>query len=179
MPKLLKKYNTRKIALGAGIFSGAVLGLFFMIGSLTKYNYYIALPFFFLSGLPLGIYNVITFAMVGECIDYLQYKLDIRAEGLASSCISFVGKLSAAFSAGAIPLVLEISGYVQPVTENGVTVIQQQTTGARTAIFMLLTLIPAVSLFVSTLPLLAYDLIGRKKKEIEEALEKKRVIKED
>ena len=179
MPKLLKKYNTRVIALGAGVFSGAVLGLFFLIGIVTQYNYYIALPFFFLSGLPLGIYNVITFSMVGECIDYLQYKLDIRAEGLASSCISFVGKLSAAFSAGAIPLVLEIADYVQPVTENGVTVIQQQTQGTRTAIFMLLTLIPAVSLFVSTLPLLAYDLVGRKKRAIEEALKKKQVIKED
>ena len=179
MPKLLRKYNTRVIALGAGIFSGAVLGLFFLIGKLTHYNYYIALPFFFLSGLPLGIYNVITFSMVGECIDYLQYRLDIRAEGLASSCISFVGKLSAAFSAGAIPLVLEIADYVQPVTENGTTVLMEQTSGTRTAIFMLLTLIPAVSLFVSTLPLLSYDLVGRKKREIEEALEKKRVIKEE
>ena len=179
MPKVLRKYNTRVIALGAGIFSGAVLGLFFLIGTLTHYNYYIALPFFFLSGLPLGIYNVITFSMVGECIDYLQYKLDIRAEGLASSCISFVGKLSAAFSAGAIPLVLEIADYVQPVTENGTTVLMEQTSGTRTAIFMLLTLIPAVSLFVSTLPLLSYDLVGRKKREIEEALEKKRVIKEE
>lgn len=179
MPKLLKKYNTRRIALGAGIFSGITLGLFFLTGKLTNYNFYVALPFFFISGLPLGIYNVITFSMVGECIDYIQYKMDIRAEGLASSCISFVGKLSAAFSAGAIPLVLEISGYVQPEIIGGTTVLQEQSAGAKTAIFSLLTLIPAVSLFVSTLPLIAYDLVGRKKRQIEEVLQQKRVIKED
>lgn len=179
MPKLLKKYNSKQLSIGAGVFSGAVLGLFFLVGKLTDYNFYVALPFFFLSGLPLGIYNIILFSMVGECVDYLHYKFNIRAEGLTSSCISFVGKLSAAFSAGAIPLVLELSDYIQPVIENGQAVIQTQSESTRTAIFSMLTLIPACSFIVASVPILWYDLVGKKKQEIEQELSKKRVVKEE
>lgn len=170
MPKLLRKYSARKLAIVAGIGSGVVLGLFYLVGRLTDYNFYIAIPFLFLGGMPLGIYNIITFNLAGECIDYIEYKFHIRAEGTVSSAVSFVAKVAAATAAGVLPLALELSDYIQPVTVDGVTVIAEQSESAKNAIFMLMSAIPAISLVLSALPMFFYPIEGKLKDDIDETL---------
>ncbi len=163
MPKLLRKYSARKLAIVAGIGSGVILALFYLVGRLTHYNFYVAIPFLFLGGMPLGIYNIITFNLAGECIDYIEYKFKIRAEGTVSSAVSFVTKVAAATAAGVLPLVLELSDYIQPETIDGVTIIAEQSDSAKNAIFMLMSLLPAISLVLSAIPMFFYPIEGKTK----------------
>ena len=76
-----------------------------------------------------------------------------------------------------IPLVLELSDYVQPETVDGVTVIMEQSDSAKNAIFMLMSAIPAISLALSAIPMVAYSLVGRKKAEMEKVLEEQHIAK--
>ena len=177
MPRLLRRFGTRTLSIAAGVGSGIILGLFYLVGRLTDYNFYVAIPFLFLGGMPLGLYNIITFSLAGECIDYIEYKFSIRSEGVVSSAISFVGKVASATAAGVIPLVLELSDYVQPETVDGVTVIMEQSDSAKNAIFMLMSAIPAISLALSAIPMVAYSLVGRKKAEMEKVLEEQHIAK--
>ena len=177
MPRLLRRFGTRTLSIAAGVGSGIILGLFYLVGRLTDYNFYVAIPFLFLGGMPLGLYNIITFSLAGECIDYIEYKFSIRSEGVVSSAISFVGKVASATAAGVIPLVLELSDYVQPETVDGVTVIMEQSDSAKNAIFMLMSAIPAISLALSAIPMVAYSLVGRKKAEMEKVLEEQHYAK--
>lgn len=177
MPKLLRKFSARTLAIFAGIGSGVILGLFYLVGRLTDYNFYAAIPFLFLGGMPLGIYNIITFNLAGECIDYIEYKFKVRAEGTVSSAVSFAGKIAAATSAGVLPLILELSDYVQPSTVDGVTVIAEQSPAAKNAIFMMMSLIPAISLVLSAAPMFFYPIGGRMKDEMDKTLSESHLAK--
>ena len=49
---------------------------------------------FVLLGLPQGINNVITYAMIGDTVEYLEWKTGERAEGICFSMQTFINKIS-------------------------------------------------------------------------------------
>ncbi|MFA5450327.1 MAG: MFS transporter, partial [Clostridia bacterium] len=162
MPALFKRYNFKQIVIGAGCFSFIIGVIFFFTSYFTGYNAWVALPFLFLSGVPLGIFNVITYAIIADSIDYLEWKTGKRAEGLSFSTQTFMNQLGAAISAGLIPLILEIVRYNKPINDE----LQPQTDGAKLAIFIMITLIPGISLLISVIPMLKYDYVGEYKERI-------------
>ena len=58
-PYLVKKYSYKWLMIGAGLLSTIIMIAFYFVGLATNYNFYIALVFLFLSGLPLGVFNII------------------------------------------------------------------------------------------------------------------------
>ncbi len=138
----------------SGVFAAGVMAAFYFVEIVTNYNFYWAILFLFLSGLPLGIINIVVTSVVGECVDYLEWKENIRLEGMTASMSTFMAKIGNALAAGIIPLVLLVSGYV----EN-----QPQTVHTKNSILMLISLIPAGSLLLSIVPMLFYDFVGKKR----------------
>lgn len=167
MPTLFKKFNYKQIVIGAGFLSFVLGVVFFFVSYFTGYSAVVALPFLFLSGLPLGVFNIITYAIIADSIDYLQWKTGKRAEGISFSTQTFMNKLGAAISAGLIPLLLQAFDYKKPVND----VIQPQGDKTKFVIFLMITLIPAVSIALSTIPMFFYDYIGDKKEKILKELE--------
>ena len=159
MPKLFKKFNYKQIAIGAGTSSFIFQILFFVSTIISGYNYYVALPFLFFSGIPIGIYNVLTFAIIGDSVDYMEWKTGKRTEGLGFACQTFMNKLGAAISTGLIPLLLILIGYVAPVNRTPDYVIPQL------GLLAIFALVPAVSMLLSTIPMYFYDFVGDKKKQ--------------
>ena len=164
-PMLIKKYSYKWIMIYSGVFAAAVMAAFYFVEIVTNYNFYWAILFLFLSGLPLGIINIVVTSVVGECVDYLEWKHNVRLEGMTASMSTFMAKIGNALSAGLIPLILLVCGYV----EN-----QTQTVHTKNSILMLISLIPAGSLLLSIVPMLFYDFVGKKREDALKELAERR-----
>lgn len=179
-PKLMRKFEYKNLVIGAGLISGAVLILFFIVEILTNFSFFVALPFLFVGGMPLGVFNIITASLVADSIDYLEWKEGVRTEGLGMSCNSFAQRMGAALAAGGIPLILKLFDYIQPITgENGNAIMQEQSNKTKIAILAVISLVPAISFLLSTIPMFFYKYTGKVKQECLRDLDKSRQISEN
>ena len=105
--------------------------------------------------------NVCAFAMIGDCLDYMEWKTGTRLTGMGSAIQSFVTKLGAALSTSFIILMyiivdLDVGSINAAVTANPLLMSH----GVRNGIFSVVSLIPAISLLVCTIPMFFYNLTG-------------------
>ena len=103
----------------------------------------------------------ICYGMVGDSLEYGDWKLGKRQEGLAASMLSFGVKLATALCAPVI-ILLEMVGYVPNV---------EQTEAAKAGINFMVNMLPAIIAVVSCVPLLFYKLDDKRVKEIRADLE--------
>ena len=93
--KLVKKYGKKEVAsIGsiAGLVGGAILLLFpLMPRNIQLVVYMIGLVFF---GLGMGFYNCVSWAMMGDAIDYQEWKTGKREESVVYALHSFFRKLA-------------------------------------------------------------------------------------
>ncbi len=94
--KLVKQYGKKEVAsIGsiAGLVGGAILCLFPLFPNKTVQLiiYIIGLIFF---GLGMGFYNCVSWAMMGDAIDYQEWKTGKREEGVVYALHSFFRKLA-------------------------------------------------------------------------------------
>ena len=93
--KLVKKYGKKEVAtIGsiAGLIGGAILCLFPLCPKNIQLIVYIAGLIFF--GLGMGFYNCVSWAMMGDAIDYQEWKFGQREEGVVYALHSFFRKLA-------------------------------------------------------------------------------------
>ncbi len=93
--KLVKKYGKKEVSsIGsiAGLIGGAILLIFPLCPkSAQLIVYMIGLVFF---GLGMGFYNCVSWAMMGDAIDYQEWKFGKREESVVYSLHSFFRKLA-------------------------------------------------------------------------------------
>lgn len=103
----------------------------------------------------------ICYGMVGDSLEYGDWKLGKRQEGLAASMLSFGVKLATALCAPVV-ILLEMVGYV-PGTE--------QTEAAKAGINFMVNMLPAIVAVISCIPLVFYKLDDKRVSEIRSDLE--------
>ena len=103
----------------------------------------------------------ICYGMVGDSLEYGDWKLGKRQEGLAASMLSFGVKLATALCAPVV-ILLELVGYVPN---------QQQTPSAQAGINFMVNMLPAIVAVISCIPLLFYKLDDKRVSEIRADLE--------
>ncbi len=172
MPILRKKMSLKAIYISSALFGAAVHFIMYFVG---YSNFYLFLGMLIFAGLPLGIFNVITYAMIADSVDYLEWKTGRRSEGACFACQTFISNLTAGISNFITTQVLDIFGYVQPerirdASGKLVEIVQQQSTHTLDGMFIMVTIIPAVSLALCAVPMLFNDYTGKKKEEIQKEL---------
>ena len=167
-PVVYKKIGFKRTTLLFGSIGGVCLTLAFFIG---KANYYAAMPFMTLGGLGLGAYNTLPYPMVGDSLDYLEWKTGKRMEGVCFSWNSFVTKFNNAVGAIMLSLGLVVFKFAQPVIP-GEPLPQSDFTV--TGLFALVTLIPAISFTISLVPAALNTYTGNRKKVILEELKQRK-----
>lgn len=172
MPVLFKKFNYKQIIISTSLM-GAVSSM--IVWFLGYERFWLCVPFFVISCIPLGAINVCAFAMIGDCLDYMEWKTGARLTGLGSAIQSFVTKLGNAISTSFIIVMymivnLDVASISAKVTANPL----EMDAGVRTGMFSLISIIPAVSLLLCTVPLFFYDLVGEKKEKITRELAEQR-----
>ena len=111
--KAVAKFGKKELATFGSIVSMvAGLGLFIIIPDNTGLDLiiYIICQLFF--SLGLGIYSTVSWAMMGDAIDYNEWKFGTREEGTVYSLHSFFRKLAQGIGPSLILVVMVALGYV-------------------------------------------------------------------
>lgn len=169
MPKLFKKfeYKTLMIVSCLGGFAASVVTL--IVGWTTQ-NLIICIPFMIISSIPLGVINVVSGAMVCDCLDYIEWKTGYRDTAVGSACQSFVNKLGNAFATVVIILmymivhidVAAMNSKPEAIVETAMNMGDPQ----RFTMFALVSIVPGISLLLTAVPMFFYDIVGEKKEKI-------------
>ena len=112
--KLVKKYGKKEVAsIGsiAGLIGGAILCVFPLFPkNIQLIVYMVGLIFF---GLGLGFYNCVSWAMMGDAIDYQEWKFGKREESVVYALHSFFRKLAQGVGPAAVIAIMgtSIIGY--------------------------------------------------------------------
>lgn len=175
MPLLMKKFDYKKIVITTCLL-GFVASIFTtLIGWFTA-NLYICIPFILISCIPLGVLNVISYAMIGDCLDYMELKSGFRDNALGSACQGFVNKLGNALATCGIVVMYMFIG-IDPANMLSSDIIVAATELTRTqnfAMFSLVSIVPGVSLLLCSIPMFFYKISGKEKVKMLDALSKKR-----
>lgn len=174
MPKLFKKFEYRSLMIVTCLI-GFVASIFSLIIGWFTHNLFICIPFMLISSIPLGVINVVSGAMVCDCLDYMEWKTGHRDTALGSACQSFVNKLGNAFATVAIIAMymivnIDINKLNAGSGEAIVNIARNLTTSQNFAMFSLVTIVPGISLLLTAIPLFFYDIVGEKKKKITDEL---------
>ena len=175
MPLLFRKFNYKQIIIFTSLLGAAASVIVWFLG---YERFWLCVPFFVISCIPLGAINVCSFAMIGDCLDYMEWKTGARLTGLGSAIQSFVTKFGNAISTSFIIVMymivnLNVADINASVTAHPL----EMTEAVRTGMFSLISIIPAVSLLLCTVPLFFYDLVGEKKARITKELAEQRAAR--
>lgn len=172
MPVLRKKMSLKAIYISAAVFGAIIHLIMYFVG---YSNFYVFLAVLAVAGLPLGIFNVITYAMVADSVDYLEWKTGRRSEGVCFASQTFISKLTAGISTFITSLVLEYVGFIQPDEVTDLPVLDQPKE-VFDGMFIMVSVIPAISLALCTIPMIFNDYTGKKKEKIQKELAERREI---
>lgn len=167
MPVLMKKFDYKKIVIVTCLL-GFVSSLFTTFIGWFKMNLYICIPFILISCIPLGVLNVISYAMIGDCLDYMELETGFRDNGLGSACQGFVNKLGNALATSGIVIMYMFIG-LEPdkmLSSTAVMAATDLATGQRFAMFSLVSIVPGVSLLLCAIPMFFYKIAGKEKERI-------------
>ena len=182
-PLIIKKvekktlYNFYSIA---GAVPFALIFVFFKIsgGDLTStvWSIVIGICMLFASASFGGI-NVLQSVMIADCVDYEEYHNGIRTDGVFFSGQSFITKLAAGISTIISSAVYAFVGYsgvnvdkLNKAIENGANFITYDGGSGvgkyAEAMFFLISIPPAIGMFLSALPTLKYAMTDKEHKQI-------------
>lgn len=167
MPALMKKFDYKKIVITTCLL-GFISSIFTtLIGWFTS-NLYICVPFILISCIPLGVLNIISYAMIGDCLDYLELTTGYRDNGLGSACQGFVNKLGNALATCGIILMymfIDIDP-AQMLSSEFIVAATELTRIQNFAMFSLVSIIPGISLLLCAFPMFFYKISGKEKEKM-------------
>lgn len=156
--KLSPKLGKKEIgATGLLIASLALFTAWFM--KITDPKIY--LIFYILQNMGLGLNSMVTWAYIGDVIDYQEVKTGVRTDGTVYSTYSFTRKIGQAAASGLGGFLLTAIGYVGSTAGQAVV----QTDAVRNGIYNCMTLLPAVIYLLAFLSLAFLYPLGKKQVE--------------
>lgn len=176
IPKLRARFTPKQIIIGNTLFRMVVISATFFIG-VSHYTDakwivpIIAVQNFFLS-MSDSVNMVVPTSMIGDTVDYMEWKTGKRNEGMSFAVLTFIGKLtnslSNALGTFAIGLVgLQSIGNEQMIKNvNGVD--------SDFWLWACFTIVPALLSVFQVIPMLWYNLQGGKLRKIQEEMMKHR-----
>ncbi len=163
VPKLVRKYGKVKPVLVPSIFGAVIAAVIFFVPIQNPYIY-LALNILAIIG-PLS-YALNCWAIVGDCIDYHEYKTGVRADGSIYSIYTFSRKIGSALASAFASYSLGFVGYISGVNA--------QTKEVAGRIRYLVTAVPLVACILIIIGLgLIYNLKPEDSERINKELHKK------
>jgi len=172
VPILIGKFSYKQLLIASCLLGGAAGVALYFVG---YSNFYAVIPCLVLCSIPVGVINVVAYAMVGDSLDYMEWETGQRDNGLGLACQSFVTKLGNALATAGIVLAYPLVNLtVGGEGGNLLTVAREQLPFVRQGLFTVMTLLPAISLLICIIPMLFYDLTGAKKEKVMRELAQRR-----
>ncbi|MGN0457837.1 MAG: MFS transporter [Eubacterium sp.] len=178
IPKLKKRFDNRQIVImnilcrlivGTLVF---VIGLKFYNSSVLAISILLMVQNFIFSFFN-TVNMVIPTEMIGDTVDYMEWKTGERNEGVSFSVLTFVGKLTGSVSLSLGTALLPIIGLSFKENAQGEKIAVK---GDKTDLYIwaLFTLVPHILGLLSLIPYLFYDLTGAKLEKIRSDMKERR-----
>lgn len=145
-PALLRRWSSRMLAIWTGVGGAVVSVLMFLFGF---ENFWSVLVFLTLTGIAIGVFNVLQPSMIADAVDAAEERTGVRNDGISFATLTFTAKVMSAIATAAFGVVVVIAGYEEGLD---VTPEMQQT------VWIGITLIPAISCLLSAIPFWFYGL---------------------
>jgi GPH family glycoside/pentoside/hexuronide:cation symporter len=136
-PLLMRRWSSRTLAIVCGVGGAAVSVLMFAFGFA---NIISVLVFMALTGVFIGLFNVLQPTMIADAVDAAEERTGVRNDGISFATLTFTAKVMSALATLVFGLVVAASGY-----ENGIEV----TPLMQNTIWVGFTIVPAVSCLIS------------------------------
>ncbi|MEG1846158.1 MAG: glycoside-pentoside-hexuronide (GPH):cation symporter [Oscillospiraceae bacterium] len=175
-PILRKKFSLKQIYIVSSIF-GVITHMacyFIFVSNVEHINLYLLWACLFFMGFPLGIYNVITYALIADSVDYSEWKTGKRSEGVCFAFQTFLSKVTAGIAGVATGIVLDKGGYIEPdptnLNEMGKQILSTQSPNTLKWLLFMVTVLPAIGFALTIIPMIFNKYTGKRKEEIQEEL---------
>ena len=172
-PRLKRMMDSKKLFIFATVWHSAALAVIFFIYIIGGTNWILIAALMFFAMLPVGVLNVVPHLMATDTLDYWEDKCGERLEGITFSLMSLRSKVSSGFKDYFLSWLLAFFLFSQPLSFLSDHK-PEQTEFTKLGLFMIFTIIPAITNLVSIVPMLFYNLSGKKMAQIEARLAHKR-----
>lgn len=146
-PYLAKRFGKRDLYIYSHLAGAVVMFAMFFAGWRTPFGLWFNFIGLILLGIPSGFSNILTYAMIADTVDYLEWKTGERAEGICFSMQTFISKIGMAACAFVTMLTLSIVGF----KENMAATVQVQD-----GIYFASVFLAAISMLATSIPLFFY-----------------------
>ena len=165
VPYLTKKIGKKQSYIWTNIAGGLALLVAFIVGiSIDRGDYtstatlVIALLAIVISGIPSGLTNIVSYAMIGDTIEYLELKTGERAEGICFAMQTFINKIGMAVGA----FIGVMGYYLAGVTANNPGALDAS---GKDVMWIMLMLVAALSFILSAIPIFFYKFNEKEQQE--------------
>ncbi len=175
MPKLMKKFDYKKLVI-VSCLAGFVASIVTTLVGWFTMNLYACIPFIIISCIPLGVINTVCFAMICDCLDYMELKTGFRDNALGAACQGFINKIGNAFATSGIVIMYMVIGLKpeQMLSSTAVVAATEMPDNLRFAMFTLVSIVPGISMLLCSIPMFFYKIAGKEKEKIISELTEKR-----
>ncbi len=163
VPWMSKKFTKKWAYILVHLFGGVVMAVMYFVGYDATWKLIVAAIGLVLLGIPQGVNNIITYAMIGDTVDYLEWKTGERGEGICFAMQTLINKIGMAVGAfiGVISFVAAginaETGYISAE-------------GAQT-LWDMLVLSGVISMFACAVPMFFYTITEKRQAEMVEEIE--------
>ncbi len=99
VPWMSKKFTKKWAFVAVHLFGGIVMAVMYFVGYDATWKLVVAAIGLVLLGIPQGVNNIITYAMIGDTVDYLEWKTGERGEGICFAMQTLMNKVGMAVGA--------------------------------------------------------------------------------
>ena len=110
VPWMSKKFTKKWSYIAVHLFGGVVMAVMYFVGYDAPWKMAICAIGLVLLGIPQGVNNIITYAMIGDTVDYLEWKTGERGEGICFAMQTLINKIGMAVGAFIGVLSMSIAG---------------------------------------------------------------------
>ncbi len=161
VPYLTKKLTKKYTYIAVHLFGGVVMTIMYFVGYDETWKLIVAAIGLILLGLPQGINNIMTYAMIGDTVDYLEWKTGERGEGICFAMQTLINKIGMAVGAFIGVMSISIAGIN---TETG-------SVESPDSLWNVLILSGIISMFACAIPVFFYTLTEDRQREMVKEIE--------
>ncbi len=161
-PLLQNKFGSKKTMIMALVAGIVISTVYFFSG---YQSLAVVLIFSCLCDIVVGSITVLVNSMTADTIDYAEYHVGERNEGLITSTRTFVSNLATALAGSAAAYILKLIGYVPNA---------EQTLAVKNYLHGFMSLLPAILYVIGLIVMIFYPLDEKKFEELQKNLKEKR-----
>ncbi|MBQ3498674.1 MAG: MFS transporter [Clostridia bacterium] len=156
VPWMSKKFTKKWSYIVVHLFGGVVMAVMYFVGYDASWKIIVCAVGLVLLGIPQGVNNIITYAMIGDTVDYLEWKTGERGEGICFAMQTLINKIGMAVGAFIGVMSVSIAGID---TATG-------TVANEGALWNVLILSGVISMFACAVPMFFYTITEKRQREM-------------